>query len=79
VKPIGEVLMARVHEEELVCPVCEKTARIPFCCGKVMEQDKREFFCPTCGKETSMPACCGQPMNVRKTVLDIKKELFGGI
>lgn len=69
--------MARVHEEELVCPVCSKIKRMPFCCGTVMERDKGEFFCHTCGKVTSMPQCCGQAMNVRKKVLDIKKELFG--
>jgi hypothetical protein len=69
--------MPRVSESELVCSVCNRSAKLPFCCGKTMENDEQEFFCQTCGKETKFPQCCETKMLIRMKVTDLKKHIFG--
>jgi hypothetical protein len=68
--------MPRLSEQELFCSLCKTHKLLPACCGKNMEKDNRLFFCPTCGREVPIPQCCGKEMDIRKKVLDIKKELF---
>lgn len=68
--------MPRVHEDELVCPICGRTRSVPACCGRAMEFDGSVFYCPTCEKEIARPACCGAGMHLRRKVRDIRKEIF---
>ena len=69
--------MPRVLEQELVCPSCGRTKKLPECHGKTMEFDGAVFFCSTCHKEIRNPVCCDAPMKLRRKVRDIRKELFG--
>ncbi len=68
--------MPRVLEEELVCITCGRITELPECHGKTMEFDGSVFFCPTCQREIKTPVCCDQPMQVRRKVRNLRKDLF---